>query len=433
MNIASETEQSADATQLDDTPPSTWTRSLFGGLVAAVVAVVAGTQALAQITAAPLPVISAQWQRPAVAFFEVGQVDAAGLPVDPAQRERSAKIAVEASPMYPTGLAQIGIARQQARRRAETILPFMQLADRLSRRDPVSQGWLAEYYLRANKPDEAMYHVDMMLRSNPEIGQPVLNGMAQILVAVDARRAVARLINSRPRWTDSFLDVALSGDKPARPIGQLLLLVNRDIVSSRRDEFKARVIRRLVEDRDYDVLFALYPRMIFDRPGVNPWAFGHVKGVEPVAWSVAGDARFGGTIEPSQTVDAVHLEAWVMPGKRAVVMQKLFSLPATGEWQVVGRRLPSATDPDAYANWRVTCATAGSTQPMRESGNLFAGPAVTALPLNGMGCRNFLIQLVMSGGEAAQAVGLNLSDVRLVPTGSQSALPVPVNEVVPVP
>lgn len=435
MNFANEVEQATDAIapEQGEAASSAGLKMLVASVAALAIGLVAGTQALGQISNAQLPAISKYWQGPSASMFEIGQADASGTPVAPEAREQAALTALEGSPLYPQGLAHVGLAWQAEGRPKASVTNVMRLADRLSRREAISQSWLAEHYLRGNKPDQAMYHIDMMLRANPQIGQPVLTGLSQVIRFPDARRALARLINGGTPWADTFLDFALSGNKPARPVGQLLLLVDPKFTGSRRMEFKGRIVRRLAEDRDFDVLYALYPRLVTDTRAPNPWAFDRLVGLPPSAWSLAGDARFGGAVERNRTGVGLRLQGWVMPGTRAVVMHKLFSVPAQGEWQIVSRRLNSPPAPEAYANWRVSCATAGPSAPYRESVNLLEGPVLAALPLNGMGCRLFMLELVMSGGEAADSAQLNLTEVGLAPLGAAStpALEVTEAEVMP--
>lgn len=430
MNNASEFDEFTGALLTVEATTSRQMKTLMSYLVAVTIAIIAGIQAMALVLSAPSPLVPQLWQDPSAILQNVLKSDAVGKPTAPKSRERDARAALEASPLNAMGLAQLGYSWKQQGRSARSIFSIMQMADRLSSSEPLAKSWLIDYYLRSNKIDEALYHIDILLRAHPGLGRPLLDGLAQIIGYGEAQPPVARLINARPIWTDAFLDVALSGSKPALPVGQLLLLVDQNIATSLRTEFKIRLLRGLTDDRDFDVLLALYPHLVGKNQGSNPWAFDNVAGLPPAAWLGNGDVGYGGSIEHNRSGNGLLIQGWVMPGARSVVMQKLFLLPdRAGEWQIVSRRLSSSKEPQASANWRVTCASPGDPQPSRESGNLLFGPAFTTLPLDGMECRRFFVELVMSGGEATQEVELNLADVSLVPSGARSTLPVlPIEE-----
>ena len=101
-------------------------------------------------------------------------------------------------------LARLADARGDKARALE----LFQVAGRRAPRDPVAHLWLLDHHLRADNPAQALAHLDVLLRTQPELiarFEPLLVALAG---APPAHEALARVLAEAPPWRARFLATA---------------------------------------------------------------------------------------------------------------------------------------------------------------------------------------------------------------------------------
>lgn len=123
---------------------------------------------------------------------------------NPERAEARARAALAANPMEGRAyrvLGQLAMARKD-----ETgAFKFYQQASRLSPRDIPTHMWLEAYYFRSGKPVEALRHVDMLLRLEPERNWQQYNLLQAVAGFPPAHAALAAALLRRPPWRERFM------------------------------------------------------------------------------------------------------------------------------------------------------------------------------------------------------------------------------------
>lgn len=133
---------------------------------------------------------------------EINATDAAAIRASLIERPLNAKaIAV-------TGLSRIGTFGSD-----QAANPFMALADRVSRRDPISQVWMIEAASAAGDVPEAIRHYNAALSVKPELGAVLFPVLTGALGFGEVRNALKAPLKAGAPWMSSFIaTAAASGD-----------------------------------------------------------------------------------------------------------------------------------------------------------------------------------------------------------------------------
>ncbi len=115
---------------------------------------------------------------------------------------------------------------QQAETEADLVgaLRFYRIAAARAPRDAISQGRLVEYALASGRIEEAIFHLDVLLRVDPGMGQLLLAKRAPLLGDARAREFLAALLILDPPWRDVLPTALASTPDPASAEALLALL-----------------------------------------------------------------------------------------------------------------------------------------------------------------------------------------------------------------
>lgn len=99
---------------------------------------------------------------------------------------------------------------------------LMGTADRISRRDPLSQMWLIEDAVRRDNVQQALAHYDIALSTSYDSRPLLFSVLSGALADAETRSGIARYIAARRPWRKQFLEYAANAAAPA-DVAALLL------------------------------------------------------------------------------------------------------------------------------------------------------------------------------------------------------------------
>lgn len=128
----------------------------------------------------------------------------ADLAGDAAQAERLAHQALAANPLEGRAYRVLG---RLAERRGDPAraVTFFRDAVRLSPRDIPTHVWLEGYYLSTGQPVEALRHIDMLLRIEPEKNWRQYTLLQKLAAFPPAHAALAAALAKRPAWREGLM------------------------------------------------------------------------------------------------------------------------------------------------------------------------------------------------------------------------------------
>lgn len=132
--------------------------------------------------------------------FEAGADDAA-----------NARAGLRQDPLNRVLLRTLGVHEEISRRQPEA-LKAMQMASRVSRRDSITELWLAEYHRRNAAPARALVHYDAAMLVRPDLQKALFPQMTTALAQPDFRAAVRPYIARKASWAVPFVGTAAQAD-----------------------------------------------------------------------------------------------------------------------------------------------------------------------------------------------------------------------------
>lgn len=141
---------------------------------------------------------------------QVGEDEAAQITAADAAAIRTSLIE---RPLNAQAIAVTGLSKISASGSDKAANPFMALADRVSRRDPVSQVWMIEAASAAGDVPEAIRHYNAALSVKPELGAVLFPVLTGALGFAEVRDALKAPLKAGAPWMPSFIaTAAASGD-----------------------------------------------------------------------------------------------------------------------------------------------------------------------------------------------------------------------------
>jgi tetratricopeptide (TPR) repeat protein len=257
---------------------------------------------------------------------------------DPDTVERAARMAVEALQRDPTQVAAVrslAVAAELQGRNAEA-LRLMRQAERLSRRDLLTQLWFIEHYSRTEDVKATLTHYDIALRTSTRAREILF----PILVGATADEAllqpVAELLKQRPAawWFEFTSELISKGENPdhvARIVTQVLN--PRDATEA---SYLASLIETLVHKRAFPSAWRTYAG-VQSRLGGVAYAprlirngdFAQADALPPIDWQYFSDSNVEAQrrLRPNSTSDQV-LGISALSDAGGVGARQLLKLPA---------------------------------------------------------------------------------------------------------
>ncbi|MFL0588366.1 tetratricopeptide repeat protein [Sphingomonas olei] len=209
-----------------------------------------------------------------------------------------ARKALRQDPVNVPAAAALGF-NAQVRGDVATARRAFTYAERLSRRDPMTQLWAIEEAVARNDIGDAVRHYDIALRVKPEMSEVLFPVLAAASVEAPVQAQLVRTLTAKPPWSEGFVNfVAARGTNPQATV-VLLQRLDRARVKT-PDTAKAALLNALFSSGQIDRAWAYYAtiRAGVSRDRARDPGFARQPDV-PTSfdWVTVGDGGIVGTIE----------------------------------------------------------------------------------------------------------------------------------------
>lgn len=175
----------------------------------------------------------------------------------PQRRIHLALTALRDQPLAADAIRQIGLARD-AGRIAPTTRPYMALANEMSRRDGLTQIWLAQDHLTNGDVPRAMLHIDTVMRVSRQVQDLIFPILAQFSTSPGVARALALRSDAGAQWVADYLLYELANGGNREMISDVLKSVRRPGRLREIANISRETVRELAEAGDGAGAKALY-------------------------------------------------------------------------------------------------------------------------------------------------------------------------------
>lgn len=268
-----------------------------------------------------------------------GQLD------DRANADRLGRTAINMGAVNPVAIRNLALASTDDSK----ALQLMRLADRVSRRDGMTQAWLIEEAARRGDLSTTLSHFDALFRTMPAASAPFMQQMGLALGDPKFRKAMIPYASLKNPWFGSLGAAIMSGVASVRFYGLYLAGVPSLPDSEQQRRHYDEVLSRLAREGQYDVVRRLYPRLPgSDRSAMRSAGLPVPKQVayRPVTWALQSDGAVGAEMARS---DKPGLIVYAESGASGDVASKLMFL-APGRYRLSWRTANGAFDEDGQAN-----------------------------------------------------------------------------------
>lgn len=292
-----------------------------------------------------------------------------------------AKAALRAEPLDPVSLHLLAFAADPQGQSARAV-EFARLADRVTRRDLLSQLILIDHAARSGQAGRALDHYDAALRAHPSSSPIVFPILKKALASPAIRRDLAAYFVSRAPWARDFAGFAINDPAAAPLIADVVIAAGPRM--DRRDlaYISPPMITRLIEAK----AFAEVPRLLKLVPGGDPrllqqadWTAASTNPAFGLAgWQVASTATSSAAFDTRD--GARRLSVYAASGGNAVVAMKFLAL-APGPYVLRQEMEMAETAPGSQpggerrAQWRVICLSADNNPVLWQGANMLPMPA----------------------------------------------------------
>lgn len=278
----------------------------------------------------------------------------------------------------------------------------MVAAGRLSRRDGLTQTWLANAALRKSDASTGLKHFDIFLRTyKPSETAVVLNQLVAVLSYSDARKELVRYVDPTNPWYPRFIEAAVTRTPSSAHVAELLLGAKKIPDGDYLRGHYAFLFERLIREKAYSQAIRLYPRL----PGAKADVLRTVAitpetlsvGYNPAIWAFSDQSDQGGS--PLETKNGGALEFYAVADTVGVAGQKLIefpnpAIPQALYWSIAERDVNGGSS----AQWKLRCLTS-KPETMVQTVNLLAAKTGTLMRMAvPAGCRLAMLEMHMTGG-----------------------------------
>ena len=264
----------------------------------------------------------------------------------------NARVALQRDPLNRTLLRTLGVQAEVAGD-VQSALRAMQMADRVSRRDSITELWLGEYYRRNRMPAKAVQHYNAAMLVRPELQKVLFPQMTKSLAQADFQAAIRPYIISQASWTIPFVGTAAGTD--VNDAYRLVLPVASSMIDNGFNEALADIILRLAQQNKEASALSL-AQTVF--PDLNMAAF------RKAAWGAATlDPRMGRlswtfpqSAEINSTLDAKgELTIQVSPLAAGAFAERAFMIEGGRTFNLKYDVSAIGTMSKANLGWTVDC------------------------------------------------------------------------------
>lgn len=278
----------------------------------------------------------------------------------------------------------------------------MVAAGRLSRRDGLTQTWLAKSALGKSQAAAGLKHFDIFLRTyKPAETAVVINQLVAVLSYPDARKELVRYVDPANPWYARFMGAAVARAPASAHVAELLLGAKNIPDGEFLRGHYSLLFERLIREKAYTQAMALYPRL----PGAKAGVLRTVAvtpetisvGYSPAIWSFADESDQGGSA--LETRHGGALEFYATPDTIGVAGQKLIEFAKPGAshafyWSIAEHNVNGSSS----AYWKLRCLTS-KPETTVQTVNLLAAKTGTLMRMAvPAGCRLAMLEMHMTGG-----------------------------------
>lgn len=150
--------------------------------------------------------------------------------LEPRQVMARARQALTAQALMPAALRQIGIAQDQSDKAAtfdDAALPYFTLSQKMSRRDLVSQLWLAGYGIKKGSYDAAIEQFDRLFRTNEGVRDLIFPQLLPVVGEPGMQAALATVGDKGTPWIRELLFYLLRSGQHDRDVAGIVQKLRR--------------------------------------------------------------------------------------------------------------------------------------------------------------------------------------------------------------
>lgn len=307
-----------------------------------------------------------------------------------AEEARTLRAALLQRPLSESILRQLAMA-DRLDGRSQQAMRLLDVSNRVSRRDLLTELLLAEHAARANEPETALRHFDAAMSANSQASELMFGPLAKTLEEPDFQGYVARYL-SRP-WAPAFLDAAV---RSSDPVDLLATVTKNDAVQreERFRRFRGDLVTRLVNEGYPAEAFAYAAKgpaeeaapiavVGFTRKTTDP-------GLGPLLWRLANTGGIFASLSDSTLV--IDIDA----ASTGTAVQRIFAL-APGAYALAANARATDLTEEMSGEWQVACLVRGAIRPLAQVRVAFPAEAqVTRLPFRiPQGCEAALVALTV--------------------------------------
>lgn len=248
-------------------------------------------------------------------------------------------------------------------------IAWMQLSQRLSRRDLGTTLWLNELSIKQNNIDGALRQFDVALRTSRDAPQILFPILSQALSEEEIAHRALPLFRTDPAWLKAFFQFAFSAGDSDRNLASIVNHLDSQNSGATMDMRRGFVLR-LVERGGYETALSVYEVAADGDPlraAIRSATFRSIGRFQPFDWEVLDSDHF-----MARPQAAGGLEFSFETGAGGTIARQLLFLKP-GQYRLSSQLRLNSPSIAARPHWKVACAPSqrslGETVPVAGSGN----------------------------------------------------------------
>ena len=325
---------------------------------------------------------------------------------------RDARSVLADQPLDAPALRMLAFHARQSGRREEA-LRFARLAEKVSRRETLTQILLAEEAARDGNARAALGHIDMALRATNQGRSVLYSVLGKVMADPQIRDEMIGYVHRRTPWLAEFLDHSVrESPASAANTARLLIAARAERQPSLIEPIAPMLLGALVDQREFGLARDFYRRVRRGAPDLTADAsmtratfnprFG------PFSWEPVEGAASGASVDFAADGEAT-VTAFASSDEKDVALRRTLRLPP-GAYRLFETRRAAAGDASSRMTWRMSCL-GKAVEPIWDGpdGSLeyvakgIPGPVVPA------SCPVQLLALRANGGSGLEGVEVTIS------------------------
>lgn len=386
-----------------------WLTGAFAVFIAITAAVNATVNVFSERS--PSRALSIQSSAPIALMAIVGkEISDGGLNAKPKPKwEADAKMSLRLQPINAPALRTLALTRQ-AQGNSKNAMRLMQLSQRVSRRDILTQLWLMQDAVKRDDIHSAMGHIDTALTTHVEIGETVFPVLQDALADQRIVGELATFIRQDRQWLRAFLSFANESNKNPEQLAKAVRLAGglpaagdyrdfeTDLIWSLSKAGKAGSIPSLLASLKRATPTDLSDGRMSSKTLDPRWG--------PFSWTASSDPDVSSAINEDNQV-AVR----AAPMRTGMVLQRLLAL-REGQYRLDARARIESPEALPVIEIEVGCATGGQAPLLVSRFQAKAqGGALGGIFQVRSGCPIQIVRFVVTGADTGIETEMSLGSI----------------------